>query len=65
MESKLTLYNTLDRRKELFEPINPPHVGLYVCGPTVYGNSIQMNLFPMSRLRLLTIKPYPMEKYPI
>lgn len=38
MESKLTLYNTLDRRKELFEPINPPHVGLYVCGPTVYGD---------------------------
>ena len=34
MESKLTLYNTLDRRKETFEPINPPHVGMYVCGPT-------------------------------
>ena len=30
MESKLTLYNTLDRRKETFEPINPPHVGMYV-----------------------------------
>ena len=38
MESKLTLYNTLDRRKETFEPINPPHVGMYVCGPTVYGD---------------------------
>ena len=37
MESKLTLYNTLDRRKETFEPINPPHVGMYVCGPTVYN----------------------------
>lgn len=39
MDSKLTLYNTLTRRKELFEPINPEHVGMYVCGPTVYGDA--------------------------
>jgi cysteinyl-tRNA synthetase len=32
----LTLYNTLTRRKEPFEPIDPTRVGLYVCGPTVY-----------------------------
>jgi len=32
------LYNTLSRKKELFKPINPPHVGMYVCGPTVYGD---------------------------
>ena len=32
------LYNTLSRRKELFQPINPEHVGMYVCGPTVYGD---------------------------
>ena len=38
MEHKLTVYNTLTRKKELFEPINPPHVGMYVCGPTVYGD---------------------------
>lgn len=38
MENKLYLYNTLSRKKELFEPINPPHVGMYVCGPTVYGD---------------------------
>ena len=38
MESKLTLYNTMDRRKEEFEPIAPPFVGMYVCGPTVYGD---------------------------
>ncbi|MDE7069697.1 MAG: cysteine--tRNA ligase [Alistipes sp.] len=38
METKFTLYNTLTRRKEEFEPINPPHVGMYVCGPTVYGD---------------------------
>ncbi|MEX0994538.1 MAG: cysteine--tRNA ligase, partial [Balneolaceae bacterium] len=33
----VTLYNSLSRKKELFKPINPPKVGLYVCGPTVYG----------------------------
>jgi cysteinyl-tRNA synthetase len=38
MENKLFLYNTLSRKKELFEPINAPHVGMYVCGPTVYGD---------------------------
>ena len=38
MDSKLTLYNTLTRRKEEFIPYNPPRVGLYVCGPTVYGD---------------------------
>ena len=38
MEHRLTIYNTLTRKKELFEPINPPHVGMYVCGPTVYGD---------------------------
>ena len=32
------LYNTLSRRKELFVPINAPLVGMYVCGPTVYGD---------------------------
>jgi cysteinyl-tRNA synthetase len=39
MENKLFIYNTLNRKKELFEPINAPHVGLYVCGPTVYGDA--------------------------
>ena len=33
----LKLYNTLTRQKELFEPLNPPYVGMYVCGPTVYN----------------------------
>jgi cysteinyl-tRNA synthetase len=32
------IYNTLSRKKELFEPLNPPFIGLYVCGPTVYGD---------------------------
>jgi cysteinyl-tRNA synthetase len=39
MENKLYLYNTLNRRKELFEALNPPFVGLYVCGPTVYSDT--------------------------
>ncbi len=36
MEQKFYIYNTSTREKELFTPVNPPHVGLYVCGPTVY-----------------------------
>lgn len=34
----LNVYNTLTRKKEKFEPINPPFVGMYVCGPTVYDD---------------------------
>lgn len=33
----LQIYNTLTREKETFQPLHPPHVGMYVCGPTVYG----------------------------
>ncbi|MBN3584152.1 cysteine--tRNA ligase [Algoriphagus aestuarii] len=36
---QLKLYNTLSRKKENFQAINPPFVGLYVCGPTVYGDA--------------------------
>ena len=36
---KLKIYNTLSRNKEIFEAINPPNVGMYVCGPTVYGDA--------------------------
>ena len=39
MQNNLFVYNTLSRQKELFVPINPPHVGMYVCGPTVYGDA--------------------------
>ena len=35
----LFLTNTLTRRKELFTPVHPGHVGMYVCGPTVYGDA--------------------------
>ncbi|MBX3163224.1 MAG: cysteine--tRNA ligase [Bacteroidetes bacterium] len=34
----LIIYNTLTRKKEEFTPMNPPFVGLYVCGPTVYSD---------------------------
>ena len=34
----MVVYNTLTRTKEAFEPLNPPFVGLYVCGPTVYSD---------------------------
>jgi len=39
MKSKFYLYNTLTRRKELFEPLAPPFAGMYVCGPTVYSEA--------------------------
>lgn len=38
METEFTLYNTLTRRKERFEPLTEGRVGMYVCGPTVYGD---------------------------
>ncbi len=39
MDRKFILYNTLSRKKELFAPIHPNRVGMYVCGPTVYGEA--------------------------
>src|SRR5699024_6180849 len=36
---QLHIYNTLSRQKERFEPITEGFVGIYVCGPTVYGDS--------------------------
>ena len=39
MEHQLTIYNTLTRKKEKFVPLHAPHVGMYVCGPTVYGDA--------------------------
>jgi len=37
MIQEIQIYNTLTRTKEVFEPLVPGKVGLYVCGPTVYG----------------------------
>ncbi len=39
MEQQLFIYNTLSKTKEVFTPITPGFVGLYVCGPTVYGHA--------------------------
>lgn len=36
-KDKVLIYNTLTKRKELLKPIVPDHIGMYVCGPTVYG----------------------------
>lgn len=38
MENNLHIHNSLTKKKEAFTPISPPHVGMYVCGPTVYGD---------------------------
>lgn len=35
----LQIYNTLSRQKEYFKPLHEGHVGMYVCGPTVYGDA--------------------------
>jgi cysteinyl-tRNA synthetase len=39
MENDLYLFNTLSKKKEKFEPVNPPFAGIYVCGPTVYSDT--------------------------
>lgn len=39
MQHPLSLYNTISRKKEQFTPLHEPFVGMYVCGPTVYGDA--------------------------
>ena len=39
MSQPLLVYNTLTRQKELFRPLHEGRVGMYVCGPTVYGDA--------------------------
>ena len=39
MNNALYIYNSLSRCKQPFKPLNAPHVGMYVCGPTVYGDA--------------------------
>jgi cysteinyl-tRNA synthetase len=58
----LQIYNTLSRQKESFEPLNPPQVKMYVCGPTVYdsahiGHAMSYIIFDMVR-RYLEYRGY-------
>lgn len=58
----LRVYNTLTRQKELFEPVRPGKVGMYLCGPTVYksphiGHMVGPVIFDAIR-RYLTFKGY-------
>lgn len=39
MQQEIKVFNTLSRQKEPFQPLNAPFVGMYVCGPTVYGDA--------------------------
>ncbi|HSZ72040.1 MAG TPA: cysteine--tRNA ligase [Cytophagaceae bacterium] len=39
MNVELKVYNSLSRKKEIFKPLSAPYVGMYVCGPTVYGEA--------------------------
>jgi len=62
MEQTIKIYNSLKRQKELFEPINPPQVKMYVCGPTVYdephiGHARSAYIFDVIR-RYLIYKGY-------
>ena len=43
MEHPLNIYNTLTRKKEQFIPLHEPHVGMYVCGPTVYARESKID----------------------
>ena len=53
MTSKLKIFNTLTKRKEDFEPIDPDHVTIYVCGPTVYNFAHVGNARPVVVFDLL------------
>ncbi len=50
----LFIHNTLSHKKEAFEPLNPDHVGLYVCGPTVYDYAHIGNARPVVVFDVLT-----------
>ncbi len=50
----LFIHNTLSRKKEAFEPLNPDHVGIYVCGPTVYDYAHIGNARPVVVFDVLT-----------
>ena len=64
MVADLVLYNSLTRRLETFEPIDPENVRLYSCGPTVYNyahiGNLRAYVFTDTLSRVLTWKGYPL-----
>ena len=38
MKENIKIYNSLSRKKEILKPIVENYIGMYVCGPTVYGD---------------------------
>ena len=50
----LNIYNTLSRKKEIFEPLDSSNVRIYVCGPTVYQNAHIGNARPVIVFDVLT-----------
>ena len=59
MESRLVIYNTLTRQKERFEPLHAPNVGMYVCGPTVYGDPHLGHARPATPIWVMPVLPSP------
>ena len=55
MDNNFRIYNTLTRKKEVFKPIHPGHVGMYVCGPTVKG-PLAHSLAHLLRIALQLVK---------
>ena len=62
----LTLWNTASRSQELFKPINPPHVGMYTCGVTVYWDAhignMRTYVFEDVLLRTLELEGYEVKR---
>jgi cysteinyl-tRNA synthetase len=56
----LQIQNSLTRKKEVFKALNSPHVGMYVCGPTVYSNvhlgNVRTSILFIATSSLLDIK---------
>ena len=62
----LKLYNTLTRKKENFNPINPPNVGIYECGPTIYSyqhiGNLRRYIFGDTLTRVLKYNGYKVKR---
>jgi cysteinyl-tRNA synthetase len=60
------LYNTMSRTKEPFAPLDPPHVGIYTCGPTVYNyqhiGNMRTYIFEDVLVRVLAYNGYDVKR---